>query len=146
MAIVNCKNKVLGNFKYDNEQFEVVIDNKGLYEYLHYIGTSSKPTQPVGLKDYSYMFHNCDFEYIDLSDWDISEVEILRMMFCYCRKLNDISSLKDWKFTTAQEISYMFESCDSLKNGHEIVNNWDLSNIPFKHDLFYRNKIITVNK
>ena len=142
MAIVNCKNKVLGNFKYDNEQFEIVIDNEGVgvYEYLHYIGTSSKPTQPVGLKDYSYMFFECDFESIDLSDWDISEVEILRMMFGYCRKLNDISSLKDWKFTTAQEIHYMFASCDSLKSGQEIVDNWDLSTVPFKTDLFIDTK------
>ena len=80
----------LGNICYLSDQFEINSDD-GL---LHYIGTTTKPTQPIGLKNYSYMFAaRCHLETIDLSEWNMSEVEDISYMFSYCKSLRDISSL-----------------------------------------------------
>ena len=51
-------------------------------DYLKYKGTATENIpQPVNLKKYNWLFNGCAHKTIDLSDWDFSEVVVMRYMF-----------------------------------------------------------------
>lgn len=113
MAIIEFKDKNISIFSYDDTQYTVInIAGDGIYprEFnLRYIGKSNKPTQPVGLTDYSYMFDNrSDLETIDLSDWDMSEAVSIYSMFFGCTKLKEIIGIEDWDVSKVTQKSQVF--------------------------------------
>lgn len=114
MAIIEFKDKNISIFSYDDTQYTVIITDDGIYprEFnLRYIGKSNKPTQPVGLTDYSYMFDNrSDLETIDLSDWDMSEAVSIYSMFFGCTKLKEIIGIEDWDVSKVTQKSLVFEA------------------------------------
>ena len=115
--------KDLDKVVYNENEFTITDAGK-----LHYIGTNNKPTQPVGLKDYSFMFFRCDFESIDLSHWDMSDIFVIDSMFEECINLKDVSSLKDWDLSNIVRLNRMFYRCKSLEN-IDCLYNWNLKNI-----------------
>lgn len=60
----------------------------------------------------SEMFYGSDYEILDLSKWDFSNVTRMSGMFEHCTKLKAIPTLKNTKNVT--NINYMFQDCISL--------------------------------
>ena len=114
MAIIEFKDKNISIFSYDDTQYTVIITDDGIYprEFnLRYIGKSNKPTQPIGLTDYSYMFDNrFDLETLDLSDWNMSEAVSIYSMFFGCTKLKEIIGIEDWDVSKVTQKSLVFEA------------------------------------
>lgn len=126
MALVIYSSELLGRIAYDDAQYEINRDG-----YLWYTNKTYKPTQPVGLKNYSYMFRgrNKDswFDSINLSDWDMSEAENLEGMFSNTGQLI-IDGLEKWNVSKVKNMSFLFSDNYNLIN-LKALRDWDVSNV-----------------
>lgn len=133
MAILKV-NSNFGEITYDSDEYEVMSTVEE-FTWLKYIGTSTKPIQPIGLKDYTYMFRSRqDLETLDLSHWDMSEVIIINAMFIGCENLKEIIGIEDWNLSKIEEKIHVFRYCFnliSLPKWHEDVE-YDLFMQKFK--------------
>ena len=60
------------------------------------------------------IFEETNFEYIDVSGWDTSNIGNMRFMFGYCRKLKELD-LSSWNISSVQRSQYMFFRCSNLE-------------------------------
>lgn len=124
--------RILGSIEFDESEFEYdEITNK-----IKYIGKSNKPSQPKGLKNYSYMFSHSNIENIDLSDWDMSKAECLACMFFNCKKLKEIKGLENWNVSNVKNMSHMFYNCESMISIYNL-SDWDVSRVIDICSMFY---------
>lgn len=125
-------NGVLGKFIYDIEEYTINQDG-----YIIYIGEYTKPSYLNGLTNYSYMFMDRnDLEYLDLSNWDTSNVLSMKGMFYGCNFLKHISGLDKWNTSSLQSSNHMFYQCSSLSDINDL-RNWDMSNVKNYVDMFF---------
>ena len=98
--------------------------NTGLFEGLdpHNIDISNWDVSNV--ENMRYMFQNCTNFNSDLSNWDVSNVTHMYSMFYYCEKFN--SDLSNWNVSNVKDMSFMFWSCQTFNSN---LNNWDVSNV-----------------
>lgn len=68
-----------------------------------------------------------ELKYIDVSDWDVSNVNNFRNTFYDCTELVSVGDLSDWDMTNAENISGMFYFCKSLTNIGDL-SNWNITN------------------
>ena len=87
------------------------------------------------IKVLSNMFYDSNFESIDMSEWDTSNVISVSGMFYSCKKLKsiDISKLK---FGKLKQINGMFYYCNSL-TGDLILPEMDISKCTSLREMFY---------
>ena len=119
MAIIKYGSRNLGIISYDDKDFQMscnIFDgHECATEYLRYIGTSDKPMQPVGLKDYSFMFRNRkDIETLDLSHWDLSNIIRTNSMFSNCINLKEIIGIEKLDLSNVEDAAYMYWMCTKL--------------------------------
>ena len=113
------------------------------------------------------LFKYTDFKYIDISDWDVSNVEDMRnmffkcehlqsvgdlydwnvsnvkymsRMFYYCKQLKSVGDLSNWDVSDVEDISTMFENCKQLKSVGNL-SNWNVSNVKYMSSMFYNSGI-----
>ena len=78
--------------------------------------------------DMEGLFQNCiTLEYIDLSNFDTSNVEIMNFMFVDCFKLKGIKGINKLNTKKVTNMTGMFENCLSLK--YLNIENFDTSNV-----------------
>ena len=64
----------------------------------------------------SSMFKSCsELEYLDLSNFDTSNVTDIKEMFSGCNRLKEIKGLNHFNTTKVEDMSFMFESCFELE-------------------------------
>ena len=51
------------------------------------------------------IFHTTKFEYIDISKWNVSNVEDISVMFSRCEQLKSVGDLSNWHVS---KVEYMF--------------------------------------
>ena len=87
------------------------------------------------IKVLSNMFYDSNFESIDMSEWDTSNVTSVSGMFYSCKNLKsiDISKLK---FGKLGKINGMFYYCNSL-TGDLILPEMDISKCTSLREMFY---------
>ena len=57
----------------------------------------------------SYMFSGCNsLEYLDLTNFDTSNVEYMEGMFCGCLQLKEIKGINNFNTSQIKNMSYMF--------------------------------------
>ena len=66
------------------------------------------------------------FKYIDISDWDVSNVTDMRSMFFKCKELKSVGDLSKWDVSNVTDMAYMFCYC---KNFNQDLSDWDVSNV-----------------
>ena len=98
----------------------------GIFEgtYFKYIDISDWDVSNV--TNMSYMFDECkELESIgDISKWDVSNVRFMPFMFFGCRYFNqDISS---WNVSNVTDMKYMFWECESF---NQDLSKWNVSNV-----------------
>ena len=65
----------------------------------------------------------------DIAQWDVSNVEEMRYMFCFCESFNcDISQ---WDVSKVKHMKGMFWFCESF---NQDLSQWDTRNIKVKYD------------
>ena len=72
------------------------------------------------------LFERKDFKYIDISDWDVSNIESMRGMFYLCKKLKSVGDISSWDVSNVIDMSFMFYGCESF---NQDISNWNVSNV-----------------
>ena len=74
------------------------------------------------------------FEYIDISQWDVSNVENMHYMFNSSKFNGDLSN---WNISSVVTIAGMFKNCEF---NNDSICKWNVSNIMNMAELFAYNK------
>ena len=74
------------------------------------------------------IFDGMDFKYIDISDWDVSNVKSMYDMFFACNKLKSVGDLSKWDVSKVTNMSGMFYECNELEFIGDI-SKWNVSNV-----------------
>ena len=72
------------------------------------------------------IFEETKFKYIDISDWDVSNVKSMRYMFAYCETLESVGNLLKWNVSKVTNMSSMFYGCKSF---NQDISNWNVSKV-----------------
>ena len=74
------------------------------------------------------IFDSTKFEYIDISNWDVSNIKNMRYMFYDCKRLETVGDLSKWDVSNVEYMTSMFYKCEQLKSVGDI-SNWNVSNV-----------------
>ena len=80
------------------------------------------------IKSMNSMFYWCEElkSAGDLSNWDVSNVILMRTMFSYCSKLKSLGDISCWDVSNVTDMRFMFEWCESF---NQDISNWNVSNV-----------------
>lgn len=81
------------------------------------------------------IFEDTRFEYIDVSDWNVSKCTDFRKMFFRCLRLVSVGDLSDWNMSSAKKLSYMFGYCNKLEQIGDL-SNWNIKDIEWCNAMF----------
>lgn len=71
-------------------------------------------------------------DFSGIETWNVSNVENMESMFCFCEKFNE--PIGCWDVAKVTNMGDMFLSCHSFNQGLE---NWDVSNVTDMNGMFY---------
>ena len=74
------------------------------------------------------IFERTKFEYIDISEWDVSNVTDMNHMFYICEELESVGDLSKWDVSNVMSMRGMFSDCNKLKSFGDI-SSWDVSKV-----------------
>ena len=99
------------------------------------------------VKDMHNMFFLCkELKSIgDISNWDVSKVKNMNAMFGNCEQLVSIGDLSSWNVSNAEHISFMFYNCKILKSVGDL-SNWNVSNVKYMNNAFKESRITNIPK
>ena len=72
------------------------------------------------------IFEETNFKYIDISDWDVSNIKSMRNVFFMCTELKSVGDISKWNVSKVTNMSGMFHSC---KYFNQDISSWDVSNV-----------------
>ena len=79
------------------------------------------------------IFQKTKFKYIDISDWDVSNIKSMRNMFFMCTELKSVGDISKWNVSKVTNMSGMFHSC---KYFNQDISSWDVSNVTAMEFMF----------
>ena len=79
------------------------------------------------------IFEYMRFKYIDISDWDVSNVKTMRGMFFMCKELESIGDISEWDVSNVTNMSFMFNGCTSF---NQDLSGWDVSKVIYTIGVF----------
>jgi len=86
------------------------------------------------------VFSNIEFEYIDVSYWDVSNIKNMDSVFAHCKKLKEIE-LSHWDVSNVEDMNSVFAHCNSLEKID--LSEWDVSKVKNMQGMFYNCKKLT---
>lgn len=103
-----------------------ILDEEGPDAYLNNIDTSL-------ITDMNHLFARISSKVgdIDVSDWDVSNVENMSFMFADCSKFN--CDLSKWNTKNVKNMSDMFYGCFEFNQN---IEDWDVSNVENFEEMF----------
>ena len=72
------------------------------------------------------IFERTKFEYIDISEWDVSNVKTMHGMFSCCYELKSVGDISSWNVSNVTDMAYMFYDC---KLFNQDLSGWNVSNV-----------------
>ena len=72
------------------------------------------------------IFERTKFEYIDISEWDVSEVTCMAYMFYGCYELKSVGNISGWDVSNVTDMGFMFYCCSSF---NQDISGFDISNV-----------------
>ena len=72
------------------------------------------------------IFQETKFKYIDISDWDVSNVTDMNRMFYMCKELKSVGDISNWNVSNVINMRDMFDGC---KYFNQDLSGWDVSNV-----------------
>ena len=85
------------------------------------------------------LFYRTKFEYIDLSDWDVSNVKDMGAAFCDCYYLKSVGDLSNWNVSNAKDMGAMFGNCEQLASIGDLTD-WNVSRVRDMSAMFFNCK------
>ena len=82
------------------------------------------------------IFESINFKYIDISDWDVSNVRTMSYMFAYCKELKSVGDISYWNVSNVTDMWGMFYQCEKLESVGDI-SDWDVSSVTDMSRMFY---------
>ena len=79
------------------------------------------------------LFERTKFKYIDISDWDVSNVKSMRQMFQWCEELKSVGDISKWDVSNVTDMKYMFLGC---KKFNQDISSWNVSKVRSIIDTF----------
>ena len=83
------------------------------------------------------IFEEIKFKYIDISDWDVSNIKSIRSMFFRCEALKSVGDISGWNVSKVTDMGIMFFKCEELESVGDI-SKWDVSKVTDMQFMFYR--------
>ena len=80
------------------------------------------------------IFEGTTFKYIDISDWDVSNVRTMNYMFAYCKELKSVGDISYWDVSNVTNMYCMFLDC---KFFNQNISKWDVSKVTDMQFMFY---------
>ena len=80
------------------------------------------------------IFNRTKFKYIDISDWDVSNVKSMRQMFYKCKELKSVGDISKWNVSKVTNMEYMFYDCE---NFNQDISKWNVSSVNDMTYMFY---------
>ena len=80
------------------------------------------------------IFQKINFKYIDISDWDVSNVRTMNYMFAYCKELKSVGDISYWNVSNVTNMYCMFLDC---KFFNQDISKWDVSKVSNMAYMFY---------
>ena len=121
----NVTNITFGNVKsYNVTNFSNMFRNNSLL--LNIEGLNNLNTKNL-IYLYDTFLGCTSLKKLDLSGWDLSNVNNIINTFANCTNLEEIKGISDWNVSNITSISTMFQNCYSIITLD--LSNWDLRNI-----------------
>ena len=79
------------------------------------------------------IFENINFKYIDISDWDVSNVTDMKAMFYGCKELTSVGNISGLDISSVTDMSYMFAFC---KKFNQDLSKWNVSKVRYNSYMF----------
>ncbi len=83
------------------------------------------------------IFEGMEFEYIDISNWDVSNVKSMQYMFLDCNKLKSIGDISNWDVSGVKSMFAMFDKCEQLTSIGDL-SGWIVTNVEDISRMFFR--------
>ena len=83
------------------------------------------------------LFERTKFKYIDISDWDVSNVKSMRQMFQWCKELKSVGDISKWDVSKVIYMNGMFSNCYYFNQN---ISDWDVSSVTEMQYMFYNCK------
>ena len=88
------------------------------------------------VKNLRSMFEaNHELKYVNVSNWNVSNVTDMSYMFNHCYQLKSVGNLDDWNTSNVTDMNFMFSSCRQLKSIGNL-SKWDVSNVVNMYSMF----------
>ena len=120
------------------DSFYSSITGIGIFEETKFKYIDISDWNVSNVTDMNHMFYGCkNLESVgDISKWDVSNVRFMPFMFSECKKFNqDISS---WDVSNVNNMSFMFYDCESF---NQDISKWDVSNVTYAINMFEKCQI-----
>lgn len=120
-----------------------VIDNGikpeqscSLFNCLPYVTTANVAKLDTSINIYmGGAFRLYNLTNVDLSSWDVSNVESMSNMFAACYSLVTVGDLSNWNTSNVNDFSSMFSGCRVLSNNLD-CSTWNTSNANNMENMF----------
>ena len=109
---------------------------KGIFDQTRFKYIDISDWDVSNIKSMNSMFYWCEeLESAgDLSNWDVSNVMLMRTMFSYCSKLKSLGDISCWDVSNVTDMRFMFEWCESF---NQDISNWNVSNETYMDFMFH---------
>ena len=111
--------------------------NEGIFDATKFEYIDITDWNVSKVKDMYEMFNECyNLKSVgDLSNWDVSNVEDISSMFDKCINLKSVGNLSKWNVSKVENMSFMFEGCEQLKSVGDL-SKWDVSKVKYMSCMF----------
>ena len=106
-------------------------NEKGIFEKTKFEYIDISDWDVSNVTDISGMFYDCASFNQDISCWNVSSVTGMASVFCRCRSLNQ--DLSKWDVSNVNDMSYMFYGCESFNKD---ISSWDVSKVGYNKLMF----------
>ena len=84
------------------------------------------------------IFQKINIKYIDISDWDVSNIKSMNCMFAFCDELKSVGDISKWDVSNVTDMYSMFLDC---KFFNQDISKWDVSSVIDMYSMFYDCKL-----
>ena len=106
-------------------------------------GTEQKPIDfnDIDVSNLQYFYNNEDkgifeytkFKYIDISEWDVSNIKSMRGMFFMCKELKSVGDISEWDVSNVTSMTSMFDGCILF---NQDLSKWNVSKVRWYSYMF----------
>ena len=106
-------------------------------------GTKQNPIDfnDIDVSNLQYFYNNEDkgifeytkFKYIDISEWDVSNIKSMRGMFFMCKELESVGDISEWDVSNVTSMTSMFDGCILF---NQDLSKWNVSKVRWYSYMF----------